>query len=117
MKECIQNIDELNLHDTCLLEIRAQMDQVRLYLEYILDYDTQDREKRILCFYNVSWMSVTRWPRHTPPEFLDQGEEVREGVRRYITINTHTPATIEIVCEELEMVDEAEEPPWPTRDG
>lgn len=95
----VNNISELNIHDSVLIQTNIRNDSVEMTLEYIDDYDLQTSSVRKLVFEQCRRVEFRLNPGYDSPNSLLDAEERRIETGRNVRIETNTTAgVIEIEC-------------------
>ena len=101
----VHSINDLNLHDSELLEVVIKLDEVTLRLDYIEDYETMRCANRELVFRGCSETAVKMNPGYASPDSILGGNESPHDLGRKVRIEMNTTAAIiEIVAREIELV-------------
>ena len=78
-------LDELNLHDSELIDFRVirvkegEPDRIELYLDYIEDYDTVKTKRLRLVFTDCFQANLKLNFNMRPPDSILTGDEIRES--------------------------------------
>lgn len=100
----VKSINDLNLHDSDLLQVIVKHDEAVMIIDYIDDYETGRQTRRELVFRGCTEIHFKINPGYASPESILGGKESPEGSRRRIEIETNTTASIlEIVASSVEL--------------
>lgn len=102
----VTSIDDLNLHDSELIEVLVDGDNVVMVLDYVDDYETMKCSRKRLVFSGCTEAHFKINPGYASPNSILCGDESRFGNQRKVRIEMNTTAAvIELVAAEIELVD------------
>jgi len=101
----VQNVEELNLNDSCVLGISIQSGEMCFKVDYIEDYDSCASRVYLLAFKGCHTVSSAINLNVTWPDSILCGTETRDGELRNIKIEMATSASVfNISCRSVELI-------------
>lgn len=102
----VASIHDLNIHDSELIEVLVNKDNVVMLLDYIDDYETMKCSRKRLVFSGCSEAHFKINPDYASPNSILRGDESQVGNQRKVRIEMNTTAAvIEVMAAEIELID------------
>lgn len=111
MRQNVQHVCDLNLHDSSLIEVRICGDRVFMVMDYIMTYEGVWSKPMLLAFFNVHRVAFDGDPVYSRSNSILSGDETRVGEVRRGRFDLNSGGCVEVDFESLEITDDFAELP------